>query len=297
MDAWIVAREVAVRRLARRAGSRGVPTVIVSSAPSASRPCSSSTRNIAQWPRPATTLRSRYGRASRFTTTMSMPPSLSTSPNAAARLAADEQLRGAAAGFHLFEPRSRDAAKQQVRLRVRIGGIHRRLPPDATVRLVEIEQAVVVEIEDGGAEPGERPARPSAGPRRRHRRERTFSRCGKKESDSPSRLTTSRSRSPSPSTSASDTPMPDFGFPSRSIAQPIASAAFSKRAPAPDSATGDSACRRSRRRCRSGRRHSSRPRRRRGRCRWPPAAPRDRCRRRTCRCRCCGRASECDGRS
>ena len=113
---------------------------------------------------------------------------------------------------------------------IRIRRIHDRLAADTPVRLVEVELAVVVEIEQRRAESRERTRWLSAG------RPTTVSSTKKRpwllknESDSPSRFTTSRSRSPSSSASTASTPMPDFAVPSWSSAQPVASADSRKRA-------------------------------------------------------------------
>ena len=112
-----------------------------------------------QWPRGFTTLCSRYGRLSRFTTTMSIPPSLSMSPNAAARLVADKRRAGPAARRDLLEARPGQSAEQQARLGIRIGRVHLRLATDPAIRFVQVELAVVVEIAERRPEPCERTAR------------------------------------------------------------------------------------------------------------------------------------------
>ena len=88
-----------------------------------------------------------------------MPPSLSMSPNAAARLEATSGGRVPPRGATSSNRGPARPAKQQARLRVRIRRVELRLPADAAVRFVQIEVAVVVEIAERHAEPRERTAR------------------------------------------------------------------------------------------------------------------------------------------
>ena len=80
---------------------------------------------------------------------------------------ADQRLARSAARLDLFEPYPGETAEQQVRLGVRIRRKELRLAAHTAVGLVDVEAAVVVEIEQRRAEPRKRPAdRPQAGGRR-----------------------------------------------------------------------------------------------------------------------------------
>ncbi len=146
MDPRIVAREIAVggphvaanrsgADFQRDVGAERVAAVLLEHAEHASSGRAG-----------CTTLCSRNGRLSRFTTTTSIPPSLSMSPNAAARLVATSGCRVPPRGAHLLEARTGKASKQQARLRVRVRCVALRLHAHAAVRLVQVEVPVVVEI-------------------------------------------------------------------------------------------------------------------------------------------------------